>query len=147
MELNGALWNPLEEGKTGLIRLQKLVRDLRGREIQPMQRTLPPRRELVGAAVEEIVRTADAPLRISEVCAALQERTGWTRTPHPCGRGTARPLLRCGTPQAGRTRGLRGRDILEPFAKVTGLTYEALGGGPGPVGNRIGFGVRRSTTP
>ncbi|SRR5579871_6846437 len=74
MELNGALWNPLEKGKTGLIRLQKLVRDLRRRETPPAQRTLPPRRELVGAAAEEVVCTADAPLRIAEVCAVLRQR-------------------------------------------------------------------------
>jgi hypothetical protein len=74
MELNGALWNPLAKGKTGFSQLGKLVRDLRGRETSRTQRTLPPRRESVGAAAEKIVCTADAPLRIAEVCAALQER-------------------------------------------------------------------------
>jgi len=74
MELNGALWNPLERGKTGLSRLRKLVRELQGREPLPTQQTLPPRRELVGAAAEAIVRAADAPLRVAEVCAALREQ-------------------------------------------------------------------------
>jgi len=74
MELNGALWNPFEKGKTGFSRLCKLVRDLQGRETPSTNATLPPRRELVGTAAEEIVRTADAPLRVADVCAALQER-------------------------------------------------------------------------
>jgi hypothetical protein len=74
MELNGALWNPLEKRKTGFSRLRKLVRDLREREVSRTRRSIPPRRELVGAAAEEIVCTADAPFRIDQVCAVLRER-------------------------------------------------------------------------
>jgi hypothetical protein len=74
MELNGTLWNPLEKGKTGLSRLPKLVRDLQGRATSRTQRTLPRRRKLVGAAAEAVVRTADGPVRIADVCAALKEQ-------------------------------------------------------------------------
>ena len=74
MELNGALWNPLEKGKTGLSQLRKLVRDLQGRSSRVTPRTLPPRRELVGSAAEAIVRAADGPLRIAEVCAVLRNQ-------------------------------------------------------------------------
>lgn len=102
MELNGALWNPLETGKTGFSRLLKLVRDLQGRETLPARRTLPPRRELVGSAAEVLVRAAGAPLRIADVCAALREQ-GLEANPatvrkalHDRSRGTDPRLRRVG---------------------------------------------------
>ena len=72
MELNGALSNPLEKGKTALARLHKLVCDLSGRRAQSLTPLpLPPRREPLGVAAEAVVRAADRPVRVAEVSAAL----------------------------------------------------------------------------
>lgn len=72
MELNGALWNPLEKGKETLARFYKLVHELRESETRPTNEPLSPRRERLGEAAEAIVRAADRPLRVAEVRAVLR---------------------------------------------------------------------------
>ena len=75
MELSGTLSNPSQPLETGLERFAALARELLRRN--PASRnagSVGPRGVPVQAVVEEIVRSAGRPLRVRDVCAALEER-------------------------------------------------------------------------
>ena len=102
MELNGALWNPLESDKTSLARLYRLVRALRRQEVVSVREPLRSRRELIGAAAEGIVRGTDRPLRVADVCSELRAQGRDVNTAsvrkalHDRSRGPAPRLQRVG---------------------------------------------------
>ena len=119
MELNGALWNPLQSDKGSLTRLHKRVRELRRQEVATVPESLRPRRKLIGAAAEEIVRGADSPLRVADICAELRAQGRNVHTAsvrkalHDRSRGPAPRLQRVG-------RGLY-------TASVGGVSYDHSG--------------------
>ena len=72
VELNGALSNPLAGLEGPLARLADLVRDVRERPGPARTPRSAPRRSIrVQALVEQIVRDARRPIRVHEVCAAI----------------------------------------------------------------------------
>ena len=74
MELSGTLSNPSQPLETSLERVATVARQLIGREPSSRSgRIVGPRGVSVQAMVEEIVRSAGRPIRVKDVCAALEE--------------------------------------------------------------------------
>jgi len=103
MELNGALWNPLESNKNPLERLRELVCELTGRAPSPASEPVRPRlRRPIRAAVEAVVNQASTPMRVNDVYAALlaqgydANKASIRKALHDRSRGPAPRLRRVG---------------------------------------------------
>ena len=76
MELNGALWNPLETDKHGLARLVKLAAALLQRPARQKESTISPRIGEVKSAVIQVLEVADGPLSLGDIRQLSEELLG-----------------------------------------------------------------------
>ncbi len=75
MELTGTLSNPAQPFVDSLDRVATVAHELRGTDaVARTGQTVGPRCVLTQAVVEEIVKAAGRPIRVNEICAALEER-------------------------------------------------------------------------